>query len=78
MQEVLGIAIYFDDGVRCYGCRGTGHVYKEFYQWLRNKQLVNVQLDFPWDYWSFTNEEDHQELMARWGTYTYEVNDELK
>jgi hypothetical protein len=58
VDGVMGFVTYIEDNFRWYGCRGFGKIYNDFYTWLRTKPQSAKRLDFPWDYWVFSHEED--------------------
>lgn len=63
-EGVLGIVWWDDeDGVRHYGCRGTGPKYRHFYIWAKHSSYRNTSSDWPWDYFVFDDPADHDRLI---------------
>ena len=63
--DTFGIVWYFnEDGVREYGCQGTGPKYDKFYsQWIGTSSYRCVREDFPWDIFMFDDPKDHYRLI---------------
>lgn len=53
----------YNNGKRCYGCRGTGPRYQAFYKWVRTKSYKCVQVDMPWDFFVFDTFADENEFL---------------
>jgi hypothetical protein len=51
------------NGKRCYGCRGMGPRYQEFYKWVRTNSYKCVGDDMPWDYFVFAAFADENEFL---------------
>ena len=70
--DVLGIIwwIKLRDGkeIRTYRSRGRGQKYNRLYKWLPTTSYKCIGEDFPWDYWIFTDEADHDKMCALFGT----------
>lgn len=64
-HDILGISYWEDDyGDIYYSCRGTGKKYTDFYRnWVPNSSYENTGLDWPWDYFVFTDPADHERLL---------------
>lgn len=61
-----------DDNKIHYRCRGTGAVYRSFYEWLKTTSYRCTHDDWPWDYFVFDNEKDSMRLMTAFGEYVKE------
>lgn len=76
MSEVLGIPWWYENEQKHFGCRGTGLIYKEFYQWVNTTSYRCTYQDWPWDYFVFDNKEDERLLEEKYGQYMYKYQDE--
>lgn len=68
MTEDNGFIIFYwwikDDGSTRYRCRGSGEVYKKFYQeWIPKSSYRCTSDDFPWDFFVFDDPADHDRLI---------------
>jgi hypothetical protein len=63
--DVMGIYWWVEDGIKHYRCRGIGPKYTKFYrEWIPSSSYKPTGEDWPWDYFIFTNPEDHNRLVA--------------
>jgi hypothetical protein len=72
VPNVIGFCCFIEDGIRKYGCRGTGKVYHDFYDnFLIEKSYKFIGSDFPWSYFIFTDIKDEQKFLK---TYSEHIN----
>lgn len=70
---VLGVVWWIsDDGIRKYGCRGSGEKYKQFYIWLKDTSYRCTSTDWPWDYFVFEDVNDHEKLTQEFPNDVWE------
>jgi hypothetical protein len=64
---VIGFCSFIENGIRQYGCRGTGKVYKDFYDnFIADKSYKFIGGDFPWSYFIFTDIKDEQKFLNKY------------
>ncbi len=76
--DVIGFSWYInEDGIREYGCRGTGPRYDKFYhEWIKDSSYRCIRVDFPWDIFVFDNPEDHDRLVKDFPNDVYEEEED--
>ena len=71
MDDVLGIywwiEIHNGKQIRKYRSKGIGKKYDSLYKWLPTTSYKCIHEDFPWDYWIFTDEVDHDRMCKLFG-----------
>jgi hypothetical protein len=70
-KECLGFSVFIQDGIRVIGCRGIGDKYKHFYDTFLKTTPSHkwVEMDFPWDYFTFTDINDEQKFFHDYQSY---------
>lgn len=71
MDGTLHIGICYD-GDWYYKCKGTGTLYKDFYEWIRTlKSYKCIYVDFPWDFFQIIDNAEKSEFVNKYGYYMY-------